>query len=136
MNETTHTPGPWAWKVNRKSRIVELQGGSPKFDQTVMGFKRYGFSGAQPTFVKHWVQWLNVMEPASDLAVIIKGREHHEDWARTLEVPDARLIAAAPDLLAALIECELFIRVLGLDSTHAASVAADARAAIAKAKGA
>ena len=48
---------------------------------------------------------------------------------------DARLIDAAPELLEALRECELFIRVLGLDSEPAAKAAEKARAAISKATG-
>lgn len=48
---------------------------------------------------------------------------------------NARLIAAAPEMLESLKELELFVRVLGLDSAPAASAAADARAAIAKAEG-
>jgi len=48
----------------------------------------------------------------------------------------AQLMAVAPDLLAALIEAEQFVRVLGLDSKPIATVAASCRAAIAAATGA
>lgn len=48
---------------------------------------------------------------------------------------NARLIVAAPDLLEACKEMELFCRVHGLDHPIIAGVAETARAAIAKAKG-
>lgn len=42
------------------------------------------------------------MENIMSFAAIIPGREHHQSWAREIDHPDARLIAASPDLLAAL----------------------------------
>lgn len=48
---------------------------------------------------------------------------------------DAKLIAAAPELYSALAACEMFVRVLGLDSYPARAMADLARAALAKARG-
>jgi hypothetical protein len=95
MAEPTHTPGPWCWRISRRSHGVELKtvgrGGI-----YVMGFARWGTSSAQPTFnVGHMVK-------AVDLAVDIPGQEHNNTWNQTFDHPDARLIAAAPELLAAL----------------------------------
>jgi hypothetical protein len=42
------------------------------------------------------------MVRADELAVNIPGEDHHADWNQDIDHPDARLIAAAPDLLAVL----------------------------------
>jgi hypothetical protein len=60
--------------LNRKSKQVQLCGGVPRFDLTVMDFVRWG----------------------------IPGRDHHADWFQTIDHPDAHLIAAAPTMLEAL----------------------------------
>lgn len=97
-----HTPGPWRWELNEKSKIVQLQGGIPKFDCTVMDFVRYGMGGAAPRFVTKFRPHLNILKRCEEYGVIVPGREHHADWHKTIVHPDARLIAAAPDLLEAL----------------------------------
>ena len=95
-----HTPGPWDWEVSRSSRQVELCGGKNAHDLTVMSFVRWGMNKAAPVF---WFWRGNVSdEPkrADALATPAPGREHHADWFQRIDHPDARLIAAAPDLLA------------------------------------
>lgn len=62
----------------------------------VMKFARYGMQGAQPVFRVD-----GRMTKASEIAEPEPGREHHADWHRVINHPDARLIAAAPDLLEA-----------------------------------
>lgn len=103
--EVKHTPGPWRWEINRKHKSVELCGGFPAgtFDKTVMSFERYGMKGAAPVF-HNWTEdgWGGAPNRADELAVEKAGREHHADWFALIDHPNARLIAAAPDLLEAL----------------------------------
>ena len=91
---STSTPGPWFWMVNLKSRQVTLES-TQSMHPTVMSFRRWGMGGAQPMFN------CRNMVPASELVEIIPGHEHHAAWAQTIDHPDANLIIAAPDLLAA-----------------------------------
>lgn len=140
----THTPGPWRWEVNRSHKSVKLCGGPPKrgfgrYDLTVMDFSRYGMNGAAPVFWL-WDYEKMVGQPrrADQLATAVEGREHHAMWFADIDHPDARLIAAAPDLLDAL---EYAVEKYGRDGGPW-NVPSDpggwldrARAAIAKAKG-
>jgi hypothetical protein len=103
-----HTPGPWRWEVNRKHKTVQLCGGPPKrgfgrYDLTVLSFRRYGMNGAAPVFW-NWdmERYVGKPERADELAIHVNGREHHADWFADVDHPDARLIAAAPELLEAL----------------------------------
>lgn len=101
-NEVMHTPGPWRWELNLKHKSLSLNGGNPKqgfgaFDLDILQFRRWGMSGATAYFRNEH----NIMVPAASLAKIAPGREHHAGWFQLLSHPDADLIAAAPDLLAA-----------------------------------
>lgn len=75
-----------------------------------MGFRRYGMNGAQPTFCVG-----SIMVPASELVEFAVGDKSVRGFKTAnsdpsvyrfdvsgIDHPDARLIAAAPDLLAAL----------------------------------
>ena len=104
MSEAKYTPGPWRWEVNEKHKTVQLVGGVPKYDLTVMGFKRWGMHDAVATMRDPEVDGMNIMHRCTDWAHPVPGREHHASWLKTIDHPDARLIAAAPDLLEALEE--------------------------------
>lgn len=88
------TKGPWKWEINPQCKSVRLE--SSKW--CVMSFGRWGMSQATPLFLTE-----GMMEKAVDLSEIIPGREHHAEWARKLNHPDARFIAEArnaiPDLI-------------------------------------
>ena len=133
MTEMTHTPGPWRWEVNRNSHRVELTGtaGKVPFDNVVLSFKRWGTQSATPVFW-FWNDPNISDEPkkAHEIAIPAEGREHHEDWFRIIDHPDAYLIAAAPDLLAV---CKEFVRKCE-NSEISASVPSDMYEAIKKAE--
>jgi hypothetical protein len=96
--QASHTPGPWRWEVNLKSRVISLRGGSrPLYDWTVMDFVRWGMGNAQPRFLVD-----GLLCKAEEFAHVDPQREHHKAWFQLLSHPDANLIAAAPDLLEAL----------------------------------
>jgi len=94
----SHTPGPWRWEINVKGYQLQLCGGTPRFDKTVLNFIRWGMGSATARFRTE----INLMSPANDFAEVVQGREHHAEWFQTINHPDARLIAAAPELLEAL----------------------------------
>lgn len=100
-----HTQGPWRWEFNKKHKTVNLVGGRPMFDLTVMDFARWGMGGAVPRFRDTSQDGLDLMNRLCDKPDWIEpeaGREHHKSWHQLVAHPDARLIAAAPELLEAL----------------------------------
>jgi hypothetical protein len=96
-----HTPGPWRWEFNATHKYVQLCGGRPEFDKTVMDFTRWGMGGATPRFTgcDDGFRILHKLSDRKDWIAPITDREHHAHWCATVDHPDARLIAAAPDLL-------------------------------------
>jgi hypothetical protein len=81
------------------------------FDLTVMDFTRWGMSGAQARFITpNEVPGMMLLREAHAFAKVVPGREQHANWFQGIDHPDARLIAAAPDLLeaakAALVQAE------------------------------
>jgi len=98
------TPGPWRWELNEKYKDVSISGGIPAFDLLVMSFVRYGMKDAAPTFSRRFESDSNEMVRVDQFAKEVKGREHHSGWFKTIDHPDANLIAAAPDLLQAALE--------------------------------
>jgi hypothetical protein len=94
-----HTPGPWRWEFNAAHKTVDLVGGRPMFDLTVMDFARWGMGHAVPRFRDTSVDGMNLMDRLCDKPEWIApepGREHHKKWHQLVTHPDARLIEAAP----------------------------------------
>lgn len=86
-----HTPGPWFWQTNVKTRQVWLC--TPDRGRLiVMDFKRWGMTWAAPRFRED-----GVMRPCEEFVTV-----DHNNEAVAIDHPDARLIAAAPALLEAL----------------------------------
>jgi hypothetical protein len=124
-----HTPGPWRWEVNMAQKTIQLCGGKPQYDLTIMDFSRWGMNGARPRVLDHADHML--LREAEDYRVIVPGREHHASWFQGIDHPDMNLIAAAPELLEKLKEAVEFIE--GIGSPVRCTI--DFRAAIAKAEG-
>lgn len=93
-----HTAGPWRWELSLALKQVRLCGGVVKYDLKVMDFVRWGMSNAAPRFNLERRENLHLMTRADELSVIVPGREHHADWFRNIDHPDAALIADAPYL--------------------------------------
>lgn len=135
---TGHTPGPWDWFGSDHGLYLATVHGGRRY---VMGFRRHGLNGAQPTF-----QVANRMVPAANLVEFEVGDRSVRGFAEArkngsvyrydvigIDAPDARLIAAAPELLAALRELRGWMPPSGDDRINAALANADA--ALAKAEG-
>ena len=95
------TTGPWRWNVNGDTKSVEIEGGRPMYDKTVMDFARWGMNRAQPRFNGALVDGedgFNILYPLSgrkDWIAPYAGREHHKSWFANVTHPDAALIVAA-----------------------------------------
>ena len=124
-----HTAGPWRWELDEKSKSIALVGGIRTYDLTIMDFERWGMHGAIPRLrdTNPENDGFNLMDRCTKWSTKVPGREHHAAWFKAIDHPDMRLIEAAPDLLASLIELEPYM--------HEGEKLQRARAAIRKAKG-
>ena len=94
---SSYTAGPWRWELNEESRRIQLCGGEPRFDLTVMDFVRWGMNGAIPR-LREDRDRMNIMHRVDRWGIVAPGREHHADWFKLLDHPDARLIESSPEL--------------------------------------
>jgi len=132
------TPGPWGWFGDQHGVYLATQHSGRRY---VMGFRRFGMNGAQPTFQIDRMG----MVPASELvefdvgdravrgvkAALAAVSVYRYD-VTAIDHPDARLIAAAPDILDALKEADRYlVHHVPEDCPPVTTV----RAAIAKAEG-
>ena len=145
MSKVTHTPGPWRWYGNNHDIYLAAEHSGRRH---VMGFIRMGLNSAQPSF-----QVNGRMVPAADLVQFEVGNRDVRGFANGrrdqtvyrlditgIDCPDARLIAAAPDMLEALEKVEAWL--LCADIAKPEDMAqsfgdmlSDVQAAIAKAEG-
>ena len=133
-----HTPGPWRWEFNSEHRRLHLVGGCQRYDLTILDFERWGMNGATMRLrdtAHDGMQLLYRVHERPDWIAPEPGREHHKDWHQLLTHPDARLIAAAPELLESLKDALFHVHnqgSVGVDEWIACE--RKARAAIAKAE--
>lgn len=144
MTEHKHTPGPWRWEFNAKHRSVQLVGGKPQFDLTIMDFVRWGMGGAAPRFIEpcealNGLQLMHRVCDRDDWIAPFEGRKHHAHWCAGVTHPDALLMAAAPELLDLLIKARRYVGLVQCDAVPSDDpiygVMDDIDAAIAKATG-
>lgn len=102
------TPGPWRWEVSAHGKRLQLVGGlRPQYDLTVMGFTRWGMSGATiklRDLARDGLDLLYRLHERADWIAPIPGREHHANWCSTVTHPDAAFIAKCnPENIAAIL---------------------------------
>ena len=102
-----HTPGPWRWELNESSKSLQLVGGRPQFDLTIIEPIRWGMGSATllvRDIALDGMNLLHKLHERRDWIAPFPGREHHARWCVGVNHPDLRLIEAAPELLEALKE--------------------------------
>lgn len=131
-----HTPGPWRWELNRTSKTLHLVGGRPRYDLSIMDFDRWGMNRAIATLRDTSVDGMNIMHRLCDRPDWIApfpGREHHARWCSNVVHPDARLMAAAPDLLQTLQTLHAVCLAMDLEDQMTRPTEAEYQAAMAQA---
>jgi len=132
-----HTPGPWRWEFSQQNRQLQLVGGRPQFDLTIIDFARWGMGGATMRLRDTAHDGMNLMyrvHERQDWITPEPGRKHHKHWHQLLTHPDAQLIEAAPGLLKALqVMLRDYAAVHDIGDVEMQPAIYQARAAIAKA---
>lgn len=109
MTSATHTPGPWSWFGNAGSNSLYLAT-THSGRRYVMGFKRWGFSGAQPQFqpadrgLVDASKLVTFQVGDRDVRGVEEAKANSSVYRLDIDgidCADARLIAAAPELLEA-----------------------------------
>ncbi len=120
-----HTPGPWKWRhVHNSNRGVELV--SPANGMLlILDAVRHGMNSVDIRFAKRTDRMGGLMFKATSM--VHSNSDYHE-----IDNPDARLIASAPDLLAA---CKLVASCWHGGSSQTSSAIDACKDAIAKAEG-
>lgn len=138
MMDATYTPGPWRWELNELHKNLQLVGGKPMFDLTIIEPTRWGM-GSATLLVRDTAQdgfnILHKLHERRDWIEPFPGRKHHADWCQGVRHPDMNLIEAAPDLLEALLLMEEHFRGYEETDPYTESLFSKARSAIAKALG-
>lgn len=102
-----------------QSKVLHLVGGlRPQYDLTIIDFDRWGMGRATMSLRDTAHDGMNLMHKLHerpDWIAPFEGLEHHANWCSNVIHPDARLIAAAPDLLAAL---RLYVDWCAAESDH------------------
>lgn len=134
-DEPKFSPGPWRWELSEYAKQLQLCGGkrgrSREYDCTVMDFVRWGMRGAAPRFLADDGTRVPLLERAGKFGAVVAGREHHARWFKSVNNPDAHLIAAAPDLYQALSEALGFLQDMKVEGDLPDTMSA----ALAKARG-
>lgn len=107
-----HTPGPWQWEFDGagRPRLVTPDRGK----LYVMGFRRFGMQGAAPEF-SYW-DGITEGEPRGRRGGIMEPLPLFH--GRSGLHPDARVIAAAPVLLAGLQDLDRWLAETGHGTDH------------------
>lgn len=142
MTEFKHTPGPWEWFGNARSNSIYLAT-THSGRRYVMGFKRWGFSGAQPQFqpgdrgLVDASELLKFEVGDRDVVGVKQAKANTSVYrmdVKGIDCADARLIAAAPELLEAIVKLRHNMR-MSVTGVEARKAWDKANAAIAKATG-
>jgi hypothetical protein len=100
-----HTPGPWRWELSAEHKSLQLVGGRPQYDLTIIEPTRWGMNRATMMIRDTAHDGMNIMHKLHerpDWIAPFPGRAHHASWCANVIHPDMLLIASAPDLLDAL----------------------------------
>jgi hypothetical protein len=105
--KTPSTPGPWKWRCNTGTspKLVTVGRG----EIYIMGAARHGLNDATFTFQKHQADCDGQCDGCGRMLKAVNFGTPDYNGNYEINHPDARLIAAAPELLANLRELKRYI---------------------------